>query len=82
MSTDTTYRTCPRSGLQFEQQAEWLMRANAFVGVVFLLVGGGPVATGKLGGLLHAGATVRVVAPAAQVHPREPPPADPPVNHR
>jgi len=40
MSTTTTYRTCPRSGLQFENQAEWLMKANAFVGVVWLLVGG------------------------------------------
>ena len=40
MSTSTTYRTCPRSGLQFEHQAEWLMKANAFVAVVWLLVGG------------------------------------------
>ncbi|MFO1220750.1 MAG: cbb3-type cytochrome c oxidase subunit I [Burkholderiaceae bacterium] len=39
MST-TTYRTCPRSGLQFEAQAEKLMIANAFVAVVFLLIGG------------------------------------------
>lgn len=39
MST-TTYRTCPRSGLQFEAQAELLMKANAFVAVVFLLIGG------------------------------------------
>jgi cytochrome c oxidase subunit 1 len=36
----TTYRTCPRTGLQFEAQAEKLMIANAFVAVVFLLVGG------------------------------------------
>lgn len=36
----TTYRTCPRSGLQFEAQAEKLMIANAFVAVVALLVGG------------------------------------------
>ena len=36
----TTYRTCPRSGLQFERQAENLMKANAFVAVVWLLVGG------------------------------------------
>jgi cytochrome c oxidase subunit 1 len=36
----TTYRTCPRSGLQFEAQAERLMMANAFVAVVWLLVGG------------------------------------------
>ena len=36
----TTYRTCPRTGLQFEAQAEKLMIANAFVAVVFLLIGG------------------------------------------
>jgi cytochrome c oxidase subunit 1 len=36
----TTYRTCPRSGLQFDSQAEKLMLANAVVGVVFLLLGG------------------------------------------
>ena len=36
----TTYRTCPRSGLQFEANAEKLMIANAFVAVVFLLIGG------------------------------------------
>ncbi len=36
----TTYRTCPRSGLQFEDQAEKLMKANAFVAVVWLLIGG------------------------------------------
>ena len=36
----TTYRTCPRSGLQFERQAEWLIKAHAFMGVVWLLVGG------------------------------------------
>jgi cytochrome c oxidase subunit 1 len=36
----TTYRTCPRSGLQFESQAEKLMIANAVAGVVFLLIGG------------------------------------------
>ena len=36
----TTYRTCPRSGLQFEHQAEWLIKANAFVAVVWLLIGG------------------------------------------
>ena len=29
MSIATTYRTCPRSGLQFESQAEQLMLANA-----------------------------------------------------
>ena len=36
----TTYRTCPRSGLQFEAQAERLMIANAVIAVVMLLVGG------------------------------------------
>lgn len=40
MSNVTTYRTCPRSGLQFEDQAEKLIKANAFVAVVFLLIGG------------------------------------------
>ena len=40
MSVATTYRTCPRSGLQFEEQAEKLIKANAFVGVVWLLIGG------------------------------------------
>ncbi|MCC6209684.1 MAG: cbb3-type cytochrome c oxidase subunit I [Burkholderiales bacterium] len=38
--TATTYRTCPRSGLQFEAQAEKLMIANAVTAVVALLVGG------------------------------------------
>ena len=36
----TTYRTCPRSGLQFDTQAEKLMLANAVVAVVYLLLGG------------------------------------------
>lgn len=36
----TTYRTCPRSGLQFEARAERLMIANAVTAVVALLVGG------------------------------------------
>jgi len=36
----TTYRTCPRSGLQFELQAERLMIVNAVTAVVALLVGG------------------------------------------
>ena len=40
MSTTTIYRTCPRSGLQFEAQAELLMKVNAVAAVVFLLVGG------------------------------------------
>jgi cytochrome c oxidase subunit 1 len=36
----TTYRTCPRSGLQFERNAERLMIVNAVTAVVALLVGG------------------------------------------
>ena len=36
----TSYRTCPRSGLQFESQAEKLMMVNAVTAVVALLVGG------------------------------------------
>jgi cytochrome c oxidase subunit 1 len=40
MPNATTYRTCPRSGLQFEAHAERLMIANAVVAVVFLLLGG------------------------------------------
>ncbi len=40
MPNATTYRTCPRSGLQFEAHAEKLMIANAVVAVVFLLLGG------------------------------------------
>jgi cytochrome c oxidase subunit 1 len=36
----TTYRICPRSGLQFEAQAEKLMIANAVAAVAFLLLGG------------------------------------------
>ena len=40
MTVQTTYRTCPRSGLQFEAQAESLMKINAVTAVVALLVGG------------------------------------------
>ncbi len=40
MTATTTYRTCPRTGLQYEAQAEKLMIANAFMAVVALLVGG------------------------------------------
>ncbi|MGV3495031.1 MAG: cbb3-type cytochrome c oxidase subunit I [Ramlibacter sp.] len=36
----TRYRTCPRSGLQFEARAERLMIANAVTAVVALLIGG------------------------------------------
>ena len=34
------FRTCPESGLQFHKPAEMLMRLNAVVAVVILLVGG------------------------------------------
>src|SRR5690606_41848849 len=40
MATHTTYRTCPRSGLQFEDQAEKLIKINAVTAIVALLVGG------------------------------------------
>lgn len=40
MAHATTYRICPRSGLQFERHAERLMIANAVTAVVFLLLGG------------------------------------------
>ena len=40
MGQATTYRTCPRSGLQFEAQAEKLMIFNAVMGVLFLAFGG------------------------------------------
>ena len=36
----TTYRTCPRTGLQFEGQAAMLMTVNAVAAVIFLLIGG------------------------------------------
>jgi cytochrome c oxidase subunit 1 len=39
MSTEL-FRTCPESGLQFHKPAETLMRLNAVVAIVILLVGG------------------------------------------
>ena len=36
----TTYRTCPRSGLQFERQGELLIKAHAVMGVIWLAIGG------------------------------------------
>jgi cytochrome c oxidase subunit 1 len=39
MKTET-FRTCPESGLQFHKPAEQLMRINAVVAVVMLLIGG------------------------------------------
>ncbi|MBK6638608.1 MAG: cbb3-type cytochrome c oxidase subunit I [Rhodocyclaceae bacterium] len=38
--SETTYRICPRSGMQFDTKAEKLMRWNAVAGVLALLVGG------------------------------------------
>ena len=49
----TTYRTCPRSGLQFERSAERLMIFNAVTAVVALLVGGIPLARRPLAGRRH-----------------------------
>lgn len=40
MASKEIYRTCPRSGLQFHDSAETLMKVNAVAGVVFLLLGG------------------------------------------
>ncbi len=40
MANNEIFRTCPRTGLQFHDSAEALMKANAVVGVVFLLIGG------------------------------------------
>ena len=39
MSTEQ-FRTCPESGLQFHKSAETLIRANAVMAVVMLLIGG------------------------------------------
>lgn len=36
----TTYRTCPRSGLQFERQAERLIKTNIVAGILWLAFGG------------------------------------------
>ncbi len=36
----TTYRTCPRSGLQFERQAERLIKFNIVTGMLWLAFGG------------------------------------------
>ncbi len=38
--TQEQFRTCPESGLQFHKPAEMLMRANAVMAVVMLLIGG------------------------------------------
>ncbi|MBK9573719.1 MAG: cbb3-type cytochrome c oxidase subunit I [Rhodoferax sp.] len=39
-TTSPEYRVCPRSGLQFHKSAENLIKINAVVAVVFLLIGG------------------------------------------
>jgi cytochrome c oxidase subunit 1 len=38
--SNEVFRTCPESGLQFHKPAEQLMRANAVVAIVILLIGG------------------------------------------
>ena len=40
MATNRSFRTCPTTGLLFHEPAEKLMRWNAVVGVVCLLIGG------------------------------------------
>ena len=40
MATTDTYRTCQTTGLRVYKSAENLIKANAVVAVVFLLVGG------------------------------------------
>ncbi|MDH4188944.1 MAG: cbb3-type cytochrome c oxidase subunit I [Betaproteobacteria bacterium] len=40
MATNRMFRTCPSTGLVFHEPAEKLMKANAVVAVVFLLIGG------------------------------------------
>ena len=37
---NTTFRTCPDTGLKFYNSTEALLKANAVAAVVFLLVGG------------------------------------------
>ena len=40
MTTTAVFRIDPRSGLQYHRDAELLMKANAVMGVVYLLFGG------------------------------------------
>jgi len=40
MATDTQFRTCPDTGLKIHLPAEKLIKVNAVVAVVFLLIGG------------------------------------------
>ncbi len=40
MADNNLFRVCPTTGLQFHKPAEALMKANAFVAVVILLIGG------------------------------------------
>ena len=40
MTAATHFRTCPTTGLKIDRSAENLIKANAVVAVVFLLIGG------------------------------------------
>ena len=40
VANQQTFRICPRTGLQFHESAETLMKVNAVAAVVFLLLGG------------------------------------------
>ena len=40
MSVATIFRICPTTGLKVDRSAENLIKANAVVAVVFLLLGG------------------------------------------
>ena len=40
MNTPSVFRTCPTTGLKVHDAAENLIKANAVVAVVFLLIGG------------------------------------------
>ena len=40
MSNNAEFRTCPTTGLKVHRAAESLIKANAFVAIVFLLIGG------------------------------------------
>ena len=40
MANTAEFRTCPTTGLKVDRAAEKLIKANAFVAVVFLAIGG------------------------------------------
>ena len=40
MTAQAMFRVDAKTGLQYHRDAEWLMKANAVAGVVFLLIGG------------------------------------------